>query len=170
MTKTAELWAPMPKEPFTDLYEISSLGRVRTVKTGRIRKAFPDHHGYWQIRLKRGGMGWTGTVHRLVAMAFIPNPDHLPVVNHIDHNPANCAVSNLEWCTYAANTQDAIAKGFHSPARVGSAHGRTHLTEADVLNIRADYPAKTQATLAAAYGVSVPTIQAITSRRNWRHV
>lgn len=63
-----------------------------------VRKASDDGNGYLQITLCKNSKQKSFKVHRLVAEAFIPNPDGLPEVNHIDENKYNCAASNLEWC------------------------------------------------------------------------
>lgn len=84
-------------------YEISSKGHVRNVKTGRILK---DHHtivGYLQIGLCVGGKHTSKYVHRLVAEAFIPNPDKKSDVNHIDEDKENNMVDNLNWMTRSEN-------------------------------------------------------------------
>lgn len=60
-------------------------------------------HGYKFVSLRDGKRKKNFYVHRLVAMAFIPNPDNLPAVNHVDYNRANNAVGNLEWCTAKEN-------------------------------------------------------------------
>jgi hypothetical protein len=71
-----------------------------------------DRKGYDSVTLQDMGRKAIMSVHRLVAMAFIPNPDNLPVVNHRDENPRNNHVDNLEWCTIQYNTKygNGIAK------------------------------------------------------------
>ena len=96
-----EEWRPVVG--YEGLYEVSNLGRVRNSRTGRIRKITFDQDGYLQLSLFRKGSNVCRKVHRLVAMAFIPNPDNLPCINHKDENPANNCVDNLEWCTHQYN-------------------------------------------------------------------
>lgn len=84
-------------------YQVSDLGRVKSLnynKTGkeRIKKAAKGSCGYVIVTLSNGGKLKGFLVHRLVAEAFLPNPDRLPQVNHKDEDKTNNAVSNLEWC------------------------------------------------------------------------
>lgn len=84
-------------------YLISSLGNVFHVGRGALRLS-TDSGGYHYVRLRRGGISKFPKVHRLVAEAFIPNPNKYPCINHKDENKKNNAVSNLEWCTPKYNT------------------------------------------------------------------
>ena len=84
-------------------YQVSNLGRIRSLKRYKILKQFNRPLGYKGIHLNKFGKAKTFAVHRLVAEAFIPNPNKYPCVNHKDENPSNNCVSNLEWCTYQYN-------------------------------------------------------------------
>ncbi len=111
----SEVWKPI--KGYEGIYEVSSLGRVRSLARLRIdrmgrRKPIPekmlkmhDRKGYDSVTLQDMGRKAIMSVHRLVAMAFIPNPDNLPVINHRDENPKNNQVSNLEWCDISYNTR-----------------------------------------------------------------
>lgn len=97
-------WAPV--NGFEGIYKVNRRGDVRNVKDGRSRPLKKKHNrftGYDFYDLYRDGKTTTRTVHRVVAEAFIPNPDGLPCVNHIDEDKANNNVENLEWCTVAYN-------------------------------------------------------------------
>ena len=85
---------------------MSSLGRVKSLKFGKekILKTPLVSGGYLAVNLCKEGKRKTHTIHRLVAFAFLPNPDNLPFVNHKDENPSNNVVSNLEWCSAEYNT------------------------------------------------------------------
>lgn len=98
-----EIWKPIPG--YEGLYEVSNFGRVRSLRFGKIRiiKSHKDKLGYRHIRLIKDEKRKMYLVHRLVAMAFIPNPDNLPIINHKDENPDNNSSENLEWCTYQYN-------------------------------------------------------------------
>lgn len=78
-------------------YDVSSLGRVR--RGGKILKGCPDKLGYMKISLSREGKITDGRIHRLVALAFLPNPENKPTVNHKDWNTSNNSIENLEWAT-----------------------------------------------------------------------
>ena len=84
-------------------YEISNTGQVRNVKTGRILKNNINNSGYYLVTLYKDRIPKTFCIHRLVALAFIPNPNNLPEVNHKDENKLNNRIDNLEWCTSKYN-------------------------------------------------------------------
>lgn len=101
-------------------YQVSNLGRVRSIDRyvngngincdfqfmkGKLRKLRKNHNGYWVVMLRKNSKAKEFLVHRLVAEAFIPNPENLPYINHKDENPANPIVTNLEWCTPQYNTR-----------------------------------------------------------------
>ena len=87
---------------YEDIYEVSSLGNVRNKKTKRILKP-TLRGGYAVIGLCKNSKGKTIPIHRLVAIAFIPNPDNKPQVNHIDKVRNNNCIKNLEWMTSKEN-------------------------------------------------------------------
>lgn len=98
-------------EGYEGLYEVSNLGFVRSLDRitpdgrsikGRVLK-FGYAKGYPEVNLSKNGIAIGARVHRLVADAFIPNPDNLSCINHKDENPKNNRVDNLEWCTYKHN-------------------------------------------------------------------
>lgn len=90
-------------------YSIDKNGVVVNTKTNRIMKQ-QTYHGYKYVQLNNDGKTKMLLVHRLVAMAFIPNPDNLPCVNHKDENKENNSVENLEWCTHSYNNYFGKAK------------------------------------------------------------
>lgn len=83
--------------------EVNERGEIRYRDTGKLASTSVAATGYIQVSVYYMGKPRTYNVHRLVAEAFIPNPDILPQVNHKDENRANCHVENLEWCTSRYN-------------------------------------------------------------------
>ena len=96
----SEIWKDIPK--YEGLYEVSNLGRVKNNK-GLVRKPRLYKDGYFDIKLSKNGKNKTKRINRLVALAFISNPNNYPVVNHKDENKLNNRVDNLEWCTTKYN-------------------------------------------------------------------
>lgn len=104
-----EVWKAIPD---TNNFEVSSYGRVKNISKNTILKPRTNSCGYYQIGYtESSGKRRTRTIHRLVAEAFIANPDNLETVNHKDGTRLNCEVSNLEWSTQAQNNEHAIVNG-----------------------------------------------------------
>lgn len=124
-----EIWKPIAG--YEGLYEVSNLGRVKSIERYTEYKNCKSTHrigikskvngrvvkgliccGYHYVGLAKEGVRKNYRVHRLVAMTFIPNPNNLPIINHKDENRLNNSVDNLEWCTqkYNANYGNARKK------------------------------------------------------------
>lgn len=100
---------------YESFYQVSNIGRVRSLDRTVIRDGYGsvlfkgqimnqfENNGYMMVTLRKDGHKHNYKVHRLVMMAFEPNPDNLPCINHKDNNRKNNVVSNLEWCTYKYN-------------------------------------------------------------------
>lgn len=99
--KTVETFLSVPG--YEGLYEISNLGNVKSLRTGRIMKKPKNNVGYETVCLTKDKKQNTYLIHRLVALAFIPNPNGLPEINHKDEVKTNNCVENLEWCTREYN-------------------------------------------------------------------
>lgn len=93
-------------------YVIHDNGLVENIKTGRFLHPMFFGNGYLRVGLSKEGEQKFFLIHRLVAEAFLPNPENFPIVNHKDGNPSNNNVSNLEWCSqeYNANYQTSTTK------------------------------------------------------------
>ena len=91
-----EEWRAVPG--YEGLYMVSNIGNVKSLIKNKIIKYFINKKGYRLVSLSKNGIIKKFSVHRLVAQAFIPNPDNLPQVNHKDEDKTNNNVDNLEWC------------------------------------------------------------------------
>lgn len=113
-TKQQAVWQRHPDYPFIEANqfgEVRTIDRVIVEKSGKKRhlkghvlKQYDNGHGYLYISVTVNSKTIHLYVHRIIAGCFLPNPDKLPEVNHIDNDPTNNAVLNLEWCTSQYNT------------------------------------------------------------------
>lgn len=88
-------------------YKIRKDGAVLNVGNGNILHGSVNSHGYLVVSMQKDGQRITGKVHRLLAQAFLPNPNDFDCVNHKDGNKLNNSLDNLEWCTKAQNNRHA---------------------------------------------------------------
>jgi hypothetical protein len=152
-------------------YIIYPDGIVVSRKLNRRMKTNTACHGYHGLVLSCSGKRQAWLLHRLIATIFLPNPDNLSQVNHIDGNKDNNRVENLEWCTAKHNLDHARETGLNDP--VGESNGRAILTEEIVRDIKAcllGYKRGMIAALAREYGVDAKTIALIRNGTNWKHV
>jgi hypothetical protein len=93
------------------IFQISNMSNVKSMNFNRTKKEkvmkLTKHNGYLIVNLT----GKIFRVHRLIAIAFIPNPDNKPFINHIDCNTLNNDLNNLEWCTHGENQKHAFNVG-----------------------------------------------------------
>lgn len=143
MLNKIEVWKDVVG--YEGLYIVSSMGRIMSLdrivkdrwgndrnKEGRIISLNKKKHGYFHVNLYKDKIRKTHSVHRLVAVAFIPNTFNLPQINHKDENPSNNCVENLEWCDSKYNNNygghyERVAKSV-SGERNGM-YGKTHSKE-----------------------------------------
>lgn len=102
-----EIWKDVPG--YAGKYAVSSYGRIKSVKSGLILKPTQKVCGGLQLKLSKDGKVTTVQVSRVVAMAFIPNPDNKPNVDHIDGVRYHNFVENLRWCTQDENMNYELA-------------------------------------------------------------
>lgn len=100
---------------YEGLYEVSNLGRIYSFYKQKFIHPRSNGRGYLQVELTKDKKQKMHFIHRLVAIAFLPNPEKLPQVNHKDENKENNCIDNLEWCTskynmsYGTRTERAVA-------------------------------------------------------------
>lgn len=111
-------------EGYDFAYRVSSLGRVEG--TRGLMKPYDNGYGYLIVELKQQGKKKHKRVHRLVAEAFIPNEDNLPMVNHKDEDKTNNFVENLEWCTNNYNINYGTARKRQAKKIRGIPHTDEH--------------------------------------------
>lgn len=140
-------------------YEIGTQGTVRSLKFGKVKvlTPHPNTKGHLRVQLYIGGKKKIFLVHRLVAQAFIPNPDNKPEVNHINGIKTDNRVENLEWCTRAENVQHAYDTGLKVTVQ-GEESSSAKLTNEQARFIRENTDGLTCAELGEIFDVSQQTI------------
>lgn len=152
-------------------YEVSNFGEVRSWHKGqpKLLSTPPVKEGsYHAAHLHKGGKNVSVLVHRLVAAAFIPNPDKKPQVNHINGIKSDNRAENLEWCTQSENNLHAFSSGLRAPA-CGEDNAIAKLTPEQVDYIRQNYKPYVNggAKLGRKFGVSASTIKSIIQNKSW---
>lgn len=158
-------------------YQVSNFGRIRSTKRvtfdGRKRKEMIrapsyDPDGYLTVNLSKDGISKTQRIHRLVATAFIPNPNGYSQINHKDENKSNNCVENLEWCTCEYN----LKYGNRLRKVSGENHPRAKLTYEIVKEIRRSYkprdPEYGAHALSRKYNVGYNNIGKIVRNEIWK--
>ena len=149
-------------------YEIDKQGRVFSCHSNDIKKKILvpyKKNGYLAVNLFKGGKSKHYYIHRLVAEAFIPNPNNYLEVNHIDCNKHNNSIENLEWCDRTQNLKHSYDKGLK---RTGELHGMHKLKKDEVAEIRSLIGVIPQREIAKKFNVSQPTVSAIKCGRLWK--
>lgn len=171
-----EIWKDIPE--FEGLYQVSNLGRVkslkRTIITSNGKKvtykpkylSILEHYkGYLYTRIQYKNNQKSFYIHRLVAQAFIPNPNNLPEVNHIDGDKTNNCVENLEWCNDTENKEHAKNNNLLA---VGKNCCRK-MTKEDVINVRS-IKDKTIKELAKMYDISITSMSNIINYKSYKNI
>ena len=161
-----EIWKPIPD--YEQLYHISNFGRVKSFYNGKIkiRKPVLGTTGYLLVNLSKGNKVKLIAVHQLVALAFIPNTEGKPEVNHKVGCKFNNYVENLEWATQAENIRHAVANDL---IKSGEGNYRAKFTNAQVEYIRNNPDGLNLEQLAAKFGVVFQVISAIQLGKKYRN-
>jgi hypothetical protein len=165
-----EEWKDCPEAE--NFYEVSNLGNVKRKSTKKLIKRFINRLGYYNyflyIKTEEGEYKrLVRLAHRLVAKAFIENPNKYREVNHDDGNKGNNVVSNLYWCTRSQNMKHGFSNGLMS-ARRAERNNKTKLTWDKVREIRQLRSTTTLVKLAEKYDVTAANISEICNNKTWR--
>lgn len=176
-----EIWKPVVG--YEGIYEVSNFGRIKSVdriitttnnttriRRGVIRKPSNNQWGYLQVSLHREGIRTCFRIHRLVAIAFIPEQDGKHEINHIDGNKKNNKTNNLEWCTTSENILHAVRTGL-LVIKKGENTSYSKIKETDVIAIKKMYAngAKYRE-IENAFNVKRSTIWNIVKNHSWKHI
>jgi hypothetical protein len=131
-----EIWKDIPN--YEGFYQVSNLGNIKSLHYNqqnieKILKQTKNSSGYYKVELYKNKKSKIFYVHRIVAMAFIPNPKNKSEVNHIDGNKLNNNVSNLEWNTISENQKHAIKHKLRSPSPMLGKFGKLNPNSKPVL-------------------------------------
>jgi hypothetical protein len=171
-----EEWLPCPN--YETSYEVSNLGRVRSIDRvsgkrkgivkGKILVQTPNRRRYLEVRLFNNGESIPKIVHRLIAKAFISNPNDLPQVNHKDGDKKNNSVVNLEWITNSENQKYAYKLGLQ-PSRAGENNNKAKITDKDVTLLKQLYNSGMSIIqVSNSTNINMSTIRQIIYGRTWK--
>lgn len=183
-----EIWLPI--KGFEDYYEVSDLGRFRSKdrvitrhngvkesKPARILKNNYYTNGYIQLILYVEKQRFNFIAHRVVADHFIPNPDNLPVINHLDLIKWNNRVTNLEWCTKSENAVHAVNSGcfLNVEQLKGGSHPNAKLSDDEALYIKQnfikrDFKNNNKLYDEFSHKISRSTFDKICFNHAWKHI
>jgi len=167
-----EFWKKI--DNFTNEYEVSNLGRVKSLSrnttAGKILKPSTSRFGYKKVTLCKNNKLTYFLVHRLVAIAFLDNPNSLPTVNHKDGDKSNNIISNLEWSTHSQQLKHGHLLGLMN--HQGENHSQNKLTKNQVLMIY-DLAINSnfkQHEIAKMFNVHQVTVSLIKRKKAWPHL
>lgn len=160
-------WAAIPD--MDNAYFCSTEGDILSAPNSSSRKwkilrGWVNTSGYKGVKICKNGVQKTITIHRLVSLTFIPNPENKPTINHKSGVKTDNSVGNLEWSTYSENNKHAFDVGLNFRHKGEKSHN-AKLTEKEVLSILKDKLSSKE--IAKKYNVNGTTIVNIKSGRSW---
>lgn len=173
----------LPIKDYEGIYEISNFGQVkskiRKYKNSNIQKDFIKKTrlckdtGYEMVSLNKSGITKYYTIHRLLAFAFLPNPENLPCVNHINGIKTDNSLENLEWCSYSRNQSHAIQTGLCSkpPLHFGHDHHKAKFNPnifKEILSLRAS--GVNIQTILKKFNISQTHYYRVVNKKTWKHI
>lgn len=168
INQLGEVWKDVPG--YEGLYMVSSYGNVISVAGGNGRQPFKplrmnkNNAGYYQVSLVKDSKAANVQIHRIVAIAFIPNPEHKEQVNHNDGNKLNNSVDNLEWVTRSENALHCYRvlgfkrQGKERPVKINSEIAKEIYQSTESVK-----------NLANKFEISETMVRNIKSRKSWRN-
>ena len=176
-----EIWKDI--KGYEGWYKVSNLGNVRSLdraitysngrkhfEKGKMLKPTLKSNGYYYVSLSRNCKTPKYDIHKLVAIAFLENPNNYKCVNHIDGNKLNNNINNLEWCSYSYNAIHANKLGLTTVTK-GETNGMAKLTETQVKEIKELLnKGHTGRSLANKFNVAEATISQIKNNKLWSHI
>jgi hypothetical protein len=178
-TGNSEVFKDIPG--WEGLYQVGSMGTVKSLprtvvsctgkvynRKGKILKLRYSDDGYLKTSLSRDGKDFEVGVHRLMALAFIPNPENKPMVNHLNAVRDDNRIDNLEWCTNAENIQHSFNLGISD--NKGDKHPRRKLSMEMVRGIRAELAnGKSPKEVAEIFNIKRTNVYAVRLGQNWNY-
>lgn len=162
-----EIWKPIHEY---ETYVISNLGQVKNTKFNRVIFGTRDSVGYLTFTFRKNGKSIKKRRHRLLAQAFLKNPNNFPEVNHINGIKSDDNLSNLEWCDGKHNIQHAFKLGLNKGHK-GENSGKSRFTNKDIIKIRQlREEGFTYNKLAKTFNSSSGYMYHIIKRKYWSHI
>lgn len=148
-------------------YEVNRDGVIRRASTGRILKPRLNHDGYWVVTMGPTKGRIQRHVHRLVGELWVPNPEGLQDVDHIDFDRQNCCADNLQWIDHFSNVKRSCAVG-HYKGMPGESNPNARTDEETVRMMRKDFAnGATRYAIGKKYGVSWTQTDRICKGKSW---